>query len=489
MNKYIRLSFLLVFGFMLVLSCKPSSSDDAIIQGQVTDATTGNLINGANVVIDSPQELRKFTKTDSTGTFSLTGIDISEVTDVTITASAATYRSTTETLPLAPKDIIKNLNFKLLPVQDDSGGDDDENPGQVTGPSAGAAVLILESVQRETINIKETGGIVNSAFTFQVQDSSGRKLDLNNAVNVEFEIIAGPGGGEGIQPISAKTNAEGKVTSNLFSGNKAGVVQVQAKITRADIGLTLISRPVAITIHGGFPDLDHLSIGPNRFNYGGYDINGIENVIEVIVGDKFSNPVKPGTAVYFSSTGGIIQGSGPKHTDKDGRVSVKLISGDPRPNDLVTVDGASMNGRHGLATITAHTINENDEIIEKTTNVLFSTNSAKISATPTTFDLAPNGGASFTYTVTDLNGNPMPAGTKFVIKTGEGIEVTGSGDFTLGDYLLPGPGATEFNFSIRDIDDENDDPADLTILIEVTAPNGNTTTYDGIGGTRRKAWK
>src|SRR5690554_2813381 len=194
MNKYIRLSFLLVFGFMLILSCKPSSSDDAIIQGQVTDATTGNLISGANVEIDTPQELRKFVKTDSTGSYTLSGIDISEVTEVIITASAATFRSNSETLRLAPKDVIKNLNFKLLPNEDDTGGGSDENPGQVSGPSTGAAVLILESVQRETIDIKETGGIVNSAFTFQVQDSSGRALDLSNAVNVEFEVLTGPGG-------------------------------------------------------------------------------------------------------------------------------------------------------------------------------------------------------------------------------------------------------------------------------------------------------
>lgn len=489
MNKYIRLSFLFVIGVMLMLSCKSSDNDEAIIQGQITDATTGNLISGANVEIDSPQELRKFVKTDSTGIYSLSGIDISEVTEVTITASAATYKSSSETLRLAPKDIIKNLNFKLVSNEVGTGGGGDDNTGRVSGPSTGAAALILESLQREAINIKETGGLVNTAFTFQVQDSSGRALDLNNAVDVEFEIIAGPDGGEGIQPIKTKTNANGKVTSNLFSGNIAGVVQIQAKITRSDIGLTLISRPVAITIHGGFPDLDYFSISPSKINFGGYDGFGTENEIEVIVGDKFSNPVKPGTAVYFSSTGGVIQGSGLKHTDALGRVKVKLLSANPKPNDPETIYGVSMNGRPGLATITAQTVNEMNEIIEISTNVLFSTNTAIISANPTTFDLPPNGGASFTYTVTDKNGNPMPAGTKIAIKTGEGIEVTGSGDFTLGDFLLPGPGATEFKFSIRDIDNENDDPADLTILIEVTSPNGNTTTYDGIGGTRRKAWR
>ncbi len=358
--------------------------------------------------------------------------------------------------------------------------------GGVSGPPAGAASLILENVQRETINIKETGGIVNTAFTFQVQDSSGRPLNMDNPVDVDFEIINGPGGGEGVLPEKAATNSTGRVTSNLFSGNKAGVVMLQATITRADIGLTLRSKPVAITIHGGFPDLDHFSIAATKYNFGGYDYNGIENTIEVIVGDKFSNPVKPGTAVYFETTGGIIEGNGIGHTDDQGRVSVKLISGDPRPSEAETVGGTPFGGREGLAKITAKTINENNVMIEKSANVVFSTNSALISATPTTFDLQPNGGASFDYTITDLNGNPMPAGTEVSIKAGDGIEVTGSGNFKMGDNLFPGPQATEFSFSIRDTDNENNDPADLTILISVTAPNGNVTTYDGISGTRRK---
>jgi hypothetical protein len=358
--------------------------------------------------------------------------------------------------------------------------------GGVSGPPAGAASLVLENVQRETINIKETGGIVNTAFTFQVQDSSGRPLNMDNPVEVEFKVLSGPGGGEDVIPAKATTNSTGRVTSNLVSGNKAGVVMVQATVNRTDIGLILHSKPVAITIHGGFPDLNHFSIAATKYNFGGYDYNGIENTIEIIVGDKFSNPVKPGTAVYFETTGGVIEGNGIGHTNEQGRVSVKLISGDPRPNETNTVDGTSFGGRNGLAKITAKTINENNVLIEKSTNVVFSTNTAKITANPITFDLQPNGGASFDYTVTDLNGNPMPAGTQVNIKAGDGIEVTGSSSFVLGDYIFPGPNSTEFSFSIRDTDSDHNDPADLTLLISVTAPNGNTTIYDAISGTRRK---
>ncbi|MDZ7715012.1 MAG: Ig-like domain-containing protein [Balneolaceae bacterium] len=94
---------------------------------------------------------------------------------------------------------------------------------------------------------------------------------------------------------------------------------------------------------------NHFSIAPANSNFEGYNINNVRDKITVIVGDKFSNPVKPGTVVSFSTTGGIIQGSG--QTDEDGIVSVDLISGDPRPNDAVAGSG----GRPGYATVTAST--------------------------------------------------------------------------------------------------------------------------------------
>ena len=52
----------------------------------------------------------------------------------------------------------------------------------------------------EVINIQGTGGKVNSAFTFEVQDSAGRTLDLDNQIEVNFSILVGPDGGEGLLP-------------------------------------------------------------------------------------------------------------------------------------------------------------------------------------------------------------------------------------------------------------------------------------------------
>lgn len=424
-----------------------------------------------------------------------TGVELTGSTNVTLGNSLTSGPGTTEfNFSLRDLGINADQITVLISVESPSGETTvyDQIRGNsvidgVTGPPAGAAAIILTGITEEVINIQESGGTVNSAFTFQVQDSAGRNLDLNNQIEMSFSIVNGPNGGEGLLPEKAFTNGTGKVTTNLFSGTRAGVVMVQAEIVRADIGLTIRSRPVAVTIHGGFPDEDHFSLAPDKYNFEGYTKNGILNSITAILGDEFSNPVKPGTAVYFSSTGGIIEGSGQGNTNNQGFVNVNLISGGPRPNDSQTLDGVAF-PRNGLATVTAQTIDKNNVLIEKSVNVVFSTSGASISANPTTFDLQPGGGETFTYTVTDLNGNPMAAGTSISVEAGEGMEVTGDANITLGNYIFPGPGATQFTFSIRDTDDESIEPADLSISITVVSPSGEETSLTPINGTRRKTF-
>lgn len=486
MRKHYLLFAFMAIAVTIFYACDTTSTTDfepVTISGEVVNENTGSSIENAIVQITAPADLQQLAQTDANGAYVFSDVRVDSTIDVTIEATKEGFNTVTLTVLAVPE---RDIQVPAIELNDGSTGGGDEEGG-VGGESAGVASIILTGVTNETINIAETGGIVNTAFTYVLQDSAGRNIGTNNAVDVQFSILQGPGGGEGITPEVVRSNSNGRVTSNLFAGNTAGVVQIEALVERTDIGLNIRSKPVAITIHGGFPDLDHFSIAPDKYNFEGYNVNNNRNLLTVILGDEFSNPVKPGTAVYFSSTGGVIEGSGQGHTDDQGQVSVELISGDPRPNDTQTINGSGFGGRPGLSTVTARTINGDSQFIEKSVNVVFSTSEALISANPTTFDLDPNGGASFSYTVTDLNGNPMAAGTTIVVEGGEGIEVTGDNDFTLGNHVLPGPGSTEFNFSIRDTDNESNDPADLTISIEVTSPLGNTSTYSGIQGTRRKA--
>ncbi len=471
------------------------SDSEAIISSQVTEFSldAGGKINIPFTVTNQnggPMPTGTLIRATAEGTVSITGDDFVELGNNMQPGDGSTeFEITVEDIGGADEVIIISISvetpLQVTTVYDEIRGS--SSADGVSGPPTGAATIILTNISDEFINIQGTGGTVNSTFTFQVQDSAGRNLDLDNQIEVNFSILVGPDGGEGLLPETSTTNASGRVITNLYSGTKSGVVQIQAEIVREDIGLTIRSRPIAVTIHGGFPDADHFSLAPNKYNFEGYSINGRTNEITAILGDEFSNPVKPGTAVYFSTTGGVIEGSTQGNTNNQGFATVQLISGARRPNDSQTVDGTPF-PRDGLATITASTVNKDNELIEKSVNVVFSTSSAIITANPTTFDLPPGGGDTFTYTVTDLNGNPMAAGTTISVDAGDGIEVTGDVNFTLGNFLFPGPSATEFTFSIRDIDDDSNEPADLSINISVVSPSGNETTLSPINGTRRKTF-
>ncbi|GAA5520572.1 carboxypeptidase regulatory-like domain-containing protein [Aliifodinibius salicampi] len=467
--RKIQLVLLTLVSLFFIQSCDYFKSKPAVVGGEVIEASSENAVEGATVEIIQPENFQQSTITNSSGRFSFDVEPDDGSVALTLEVTKEGYQSATRNVEVSSNDEINDLVIELTAEGDDGNGDGDNGGGDQNGETVGAAAIVLTDQPEGAININETGDQVSTSMTFQVQDSLGRALSSNNAVEVSFSIINGPGGGEDLVPATATTNSSGNVTTTLFSGNTAGEIKVQALVNRDD-GIEIKSSPIVVAIHGGFPDQDHFSIAAENFNFEGWDINNNRNVISTVVGDKFSNPVKPGTVVYFETTGGVIQGSG--QTDEDGIVEVDLISGNPRPTN-------------GMATITASTKGENGEDITQEIPIVFSSRTAYISASPTSFDLDPDGGASFNYTVQDVNGNPMAKGTQISIEAGAGIELTGDTNFTLGDHITPGAGATNFSFSIRDTDDESDEAASLTLKISVTTPSGNTTTYSGISGTRR----
>lgn len=225
---------------------------------------------------------------------------------------------------------------------------------------------------------------------------------------------AKPDGGEFLDPIKVRTNEFGQVSTSLTSGTKAGVVQLIAEINLD--GKIIKSRPVAIAIHGGLPESNHFSVAVARLNFPGYNIFGLTNSLTAYVGDRYGNPVRPETIVYFTTTGGIIEGSAT--TDVLGTGSVTLISAEPRP--LHQIYGP------GFATVTASTGDENNLTIKDSCLVLFS-GYPVLNISPTTFDIDNLGMQSFTYWVSDQNENPLASGTSIKVSIdGDNIKTFGN---------------------------------------------------------------
>jgi hypothetical protein len=344
-----------------------------------------------------------------------------------------------------------------------------------TGPIGGgdAATIAIIGVSLDAISVREVGGDETTILTFEVRDSLGKPVDAVHQANVAFFISSGPGGGEFVAPASAVTQATtGRVQTTLSAGIKAGVVQIVAQITTPT--RTIRSAPVIVNIFGGFPDQAHFSIGSDKLNFPGYNILNLTNAITVIAGDKYSNPVKPGTAVYFRTTGGTINVPTTAYTNENGVATATLRSGNPKPYDPVL--GA------GFAYVTASTVGQSGNTVSDSTVVLFSGISQISNVSATSFT-APAGGSSgpITFKVSDQNGNPLAAGTTVAVtlqytpppNTTINLAVTGDIRVTLGDTQAKGPGTTDFSIQVVDQTVGGvPTPIPATVVISVSSPNG-----------------
>jgi hypothetical protein len=445
--------FFVFLFFLVLMGCKKKAVEPevpqqktVILSGSVFESVTGSPIDSAVVKVTgiTPQIV---TYTDSTGKYRVS-FEVETETDVNVIAFKEGYEPDTVAVLAIPGRTV-NVPSLLL-----------KRTAPETPTSGEPASIVLVSQTAKSIGVKGSGSVETAQMVFEVQDSSGKPVDLAHSVEVSFRIGSGPGGGEFIYPPKARTDAKGRVTANIVSGTKAGVVQIVAE---SNVGSkTIRSLPVVIVIHGGLPDSAHFSIAPEKLNFPGYNVFGLRNKITAYVGDKYGNPVKPGTAVYFTTTGGIIEGSA--LTNEQGQGSVDLISAEPRPVHPVLGPG--------YAIITATTADENQRTIKAETIVLFS-GIPQITVEPTTFDIPNLGSQVFNYTVSDQNGNPLAGGTTIrVTIDGKDIRALGDLDITIPDTR--DRSWTRFSFAIQDT---TSDTVERPVLIRISAsgPNGSAT--------------
>ncbi len=467
--KNFLIIFIIFFISFFVFSCKPDSTvvttggggitppvvQKSTVTGQVIDNFSGIPLDSADVLISGPS-LSINLKTDTQGKFT-TEIKTETNISLTIFTSKSGFVTDTTTATVIPSTTL-NLNLiKLSPITTG------------TPPSGDPVSIFLASQSTTTIGVRASGSIETASLIFEVRDSSNTPIDLAHSVDVKFSMPASPGGGEIISPSSVKTNNLGQATVNITSGTKAGVVQIRAQIDLASV--TIISDPVSVAIHGGLPDLTHFSVIPSLINFPALDRFGKSMVISVSVGDKYSNPVKPGTVISFITTGGIIEGSIP--TNNQGGGSVNLISGNPKPVDAVLGPG--------FATVTAKTVDENHVTISRSTTILFS-GIPMISISPTTFAIANGGSQNFTYTVFDENGNPLGKGTNISVTVdGESVSAQGQINVELPD--TQSRSWTQFSFTVFDTNDTTNVVKPVSIIVNSTGPNGIGESI--ISGTSR----
>ncbi|MCB0729762.1 MAG: hypothetical protein KDC88_01915 [Ignavibacteriae bacterium] len=422
------------------------STNAVIVEGKVVSAETGDNLEGAIIKITNGS-IVKGTTTNSDGEYS-TSFEMDSDGDLTIIAFKAGYfQDTTNVFAI----INSTVDVPLFQLQ----RDESSNAGGFSGK---AASIYLFSQSAEFIGVKESGSLESAQIVFEIMDSSGVVIGEENAINVSFRFGSTPGGGEYLYPSSIMTNALGKAAVSLNTGTVAGVSQIIAEAV-VD-GKPIASKPINIAIHGGFPDLAHFSIASNQLNYAYYHWIGKRAIITVLMGDKYSNPVRPNTTVYFNSDAAVVQGS--SITDDLGLASVELVSGYPLPNDPTYGPG--------FFYVNAKTINETEDFIEAKTRILFS-GVPVVTLSPLTIDIANGGSQSFSYTVTDEFGNPLAPSNNYSVEveTGGTAEAAGDVSISMPDAQF---GYTNFSFSVIDTDPEKNEAAAITVTVKVNGPNG-----------------
>ena len=434
----------------------PDNTAKVTVSGQVVESITGNPVYNASVKI-TDGDTSVTARTNSDGYFNAQ-ILIFEDKELSIITYLEGYSTDTTKVYAA---VGSTINVPLIKVKQSQG-----TGGTVSGA---ASSIRLVSQSATSIGVIESGSNETAQITFEVLDSTGVAINSDNAVVVNFTFGAVPGGGEYLYPSSIQTNALGRATVTLNTGTKAGVAQIISEVVLPN--RTIRSEPVLLAIHGGFPDPAHFAVASNQLNYPFYGIIGAEIEFTGFAGDKYSNPVRPGTSVYFNSNSGIIAGSA--QTDELGRATVTLLT-QPFPDDPVF--GA------GFFTVDATTVDENNTSITTNTVRLLSGHATIHDVNPGTFDLENGGAQDIDFMVSDGNGNPLATGANISVSVSDG-DVKVSGDISI---LMPDTQSrsyTMFSFSVYDSKPEEDLLKRASVTISVSGANG-TATYT-ISGTAR----
>lgn len=202
-----------------------------------------------------------------------------------------------------------------------------------------ASIILL--APSPTLQVKATGGDESTPITAYCYDAIGDPVGAN--WEVEFEVVSGPGGGEGLDgqgygPMSNFTDDGGKATVSVTSGTVSGTVYIRAR--SGDV----YSSVTEIGISAGPPV--YISLGVNPGNIRAWDIEHVPAAVTALVGDLYHNPVPDGTAVYFTADEGTIVGaddSGVAFT-QNGFAMATFYSGSPRVDGGVGITASTMGG-------------------------------------------------------------------------------------------------------------------------------------------------
>jgi len=168
-----------------------------------------------------------------------------------------------------------------------------------------AGTIEVSKIESKEIGIIGSGVVQSTTIEFLVKDDLGNPVA--DGTQVDFALGKTTlGGGEtittqGDSGITATgTTHNGLVSVILKSGAVAGTIDVIATVNGT------ISTVAQVTIVGGLPDADHLSLAFEFLSIAGGVTFGLLDEVTAFIGDRFGNIVPDDTPVSFITEGGMI---------------------------------------------------------------------------------------------------------------------------------------------------------------------------------------
>lgn len=457
----------IAFGITFLLNAcdtGTSSEDLVVLSGSVyTYDAERNVIPVDNALVTATNVYLQ-TLTNQSGEYSFEFEPDNDTVNVSLSITKTGFIRARASVSAKKGQTLEVPSVELVKVSDDTSDTGDSASGD-------AAHIEITTPHDDHIYVYSSGLKETAQLIFKVTDSEGIPVDNNHAETVHFNILHGPDGGEYLSPLEAVT-IDGYVYTTLNSGTISGPVQIEAYIERDN--KIIRSTPTRIAIYGGLPDDDHFSVAVERVNIAGQVHFGIIDNVTAFVGDKYSNPVAPGTVVYFSSDYGLVEGAAV--TDEMGRAVVRYMSAAPLPPDPTV---------SSLAKVTAWTYGDTLTNLTLSTDVsiLLSSVTAGIQINPTSFEYDnTNRAQSFDYVVSDIYGNPVVSNTVISVKATAG-ELFGDTEIRMLDTRYPGPGSTDFSFAWAPGDSLEAPQVYISITVS-TPPEGNGYRSLSIGGVK-----
>ncbi len=338
---------------------------------------------------------------------------------------------------------------------------------------------------------------------------------------VLFSIYASPGEGDALSSENPLPTVGGIAQVSYTSGIRSGTVRIKAEVT--DASGTPVSPFVSgisteIMIYSGPPFIEdtamtdstdtHMTVVTSRLNIWAWVDT---TVVTILVGDKYNNPVQEGTAVYLTTSGGVVTTRA--YTDENGIANVLLQSGNPQPTigryyDLkdpnlgtvipgpvydpalgeyrlpdyelsqVTNSKGELLENDGITRLMAYAEGVDGDnqpaLVWDWTSVIFSRGISHFEVYSSADTLHSGELATITFEVWDSNGNPIVSGSEI---TASYAPQAAAAELSWTEKTTGDPGQCYYSLALFNTikpTDPDAHPSWVTVTVSIQGTNGNT---------------